>query len=81
MKLTPDYLNVSTGEKFRIGLCRAILKNSGLIVLDEPTRFLDTENEEKVLKIIENLKTSHAFLLITHRPKPFLICDKIINLN
>lgn len=81
LKLTPNHLNVSTGEKFRIGLCRAILKNSGLIVLDEPTRFLDPENEEKVLKIIESLKTSHAFLLITHRPKPFLICDKIINLN
>lgn len=81
LKLTPDHLNVSTGEKFRIGLCRAILKNSGLIVLDEPTRFLDPENEEKVLKIIENLKTNHAFLIITHRPKPFLICDKIIDLN
>ena len=58
-----------------------LLKNSGLIVLDEPTRFLDLDNEEKVLKIIENLKTNHAFFLITHRPKPFLICDKIINLN
>ena len=81
IELTPDHLNVSTGEKFRIGLCRAILKNSGLIVLDEPTRFLDLENEVKVLKIIENLKTNHAFLIITHRPKPFLICDKIIDLN
>jgi len=34
-----------------------------------------------ILKIIENLKTNHAFLIITHRPMPFLICDKIIDLN
>lgn len=81
LELTPEHLNISTGEKFRIALCRAILKNSRLIVLDEPTRFLDPENEEKVLKIIENLKANHAFLIITHRPKPFLICDKIIDLN
>ena len=79
--LTPEHLNISTGEKFRIGLCRAILKNSGLIVLDEPTRFLDPENEENVLGIVANLKQTHAFLIITHKPRPFLICDKIIKLN
>ncbi len=81
LKLTPEHLNISTGEKFRLGICRAILKNSGLIILDEPTRFLDPENEAKILKIIQELKNNHAFLIITHRPKPFLICDKIINLN
>ncbi len=81
LELTPEHLNISTGEKFRIGLCRAILKNSRLIVLDEPTRFLDPENEENVLSIIANLKQNHAFLIITHKPRPFLICDKIIKLN
>ncbi len=79
--LTPEHLNISTGEKFRIGLCRAILKNSRLIVLDEPTRFLDPENEENVLGIVANLKQTHTFLIITHKPRPFLICDKIIKLN
>ena len=81
LELTPEHLNISTGEKFRIGLCRAILKNSRLIVLDEPTRFLDPENEENVLSVVTNLKQKHAFLIITHKPKPFLICDKIIVLN
>lgn len=81
LELTPEHLNLSTGEKFRIALCRAILKNSKLIVLDEPTRFLDPENEENVLSIVANLKEKHAFLIITHKPRPFLICDKIINLN
>ncbi len=81
LELTPEHLNISTGEKFRIALCRAILRNSQLIVLDEPTRFLDPENEENVLSIVANLKQTHAFLIITHKPKPFLICDKIINLN
>ncbi len=81
LELTPEHLNISTGEKFRIALCRAILKNSRLIVLDEPTRFLDPENEENVLTVVANLKQNHAFLIITHKPRPFLICDKIIKLN
>lgn len=69
--------NLSSGEKQRIGLARAFLKNSPLILLDEPTSNVDSMNEGMILKSLLEVKNEHAIILVSHRESTMSICDKI----
>lgn len=58
--------NLSGGEKQRLGIARALAKNSSIYIFDEPTAALDTVNEKKIKDIIKQLSKSKMVILITH---------------
>ena len=70
--------NLSGGEKQRISIARAILKDTPIIILDETTSALDTENEHEVLAAIEELTQNKTVIMIAHRIKTVEKADHII---
>ncbi len=69
--------NLSAGETQRLGLARALLHNSPVILLDEPTSNVDSINEGIILKAIARLKGEKCFLLISHRASTMAIADRV----
>lgn len=69
--------NLSAGEKQRIGLARAFLKGSELILLDEPTSNVDSINEGIILKALAEQKSKKSIILVSHRESTMAIADRI----
>lgn len=69
--------NLSAGEKQRIGLARAFLKGSDLILLDEPTSNVDSINEGIILKALKEQKSKKSIILVSHRESTMAIADRI----
>lgn len=69
---------LSGGERQRISIARAILKNSPIVILDEPTASLDTENEIAVQKAIEALVCNRTLIVIAHRLSTIVAADQIL---
>jgi len=74
-------IRLSGGEKQRISIARAFLKNSPIILLDEATSSLDAESEEKVQNAVMNLTKNKTTLVIAHRLSTIIRADKIILVN
>ena len=72
---------LSGGEKQRISIARAILKNAPILLLDEPTSSLDAKNEVSVQKAISNLVKNKTVVMIAHRLKTIKNADHIIVLD
>jgi ATP-binding cassette subfamily B protein IrtB len=72
---------LSGGEKQRISIARAILKNAEIVLLDEATASLDPENEVDVQNAINSLITGRTVIVIAHRLKTIKNADKIIVLD
>ena len=68
---------LSVGDRQRISLARAILKNAPIIVLDEATAFMDPENEEKMNAAIDEIIKDKTVLVIAHRLSTIKNADKI----
>ena len=60
-------VRLSGGERQRLALARALLREPSLLILDEATSSLDSENERRILDAIERLRGRTTILLITHR--------------
>lgn len=73
--------NLSAGERQRIGLARAFLRDSEVLILDEPTSNLDTLNEGKILKSIKENCIDKTIVLISHRKSTTAVCDKTYKLE
>ena len=69
--------NLSAGEKQRIGLARAFLKGSQLILLDEPTSNVDSINEGMILKSLAEQKSKKSIILVSHRESTMAIADRV----
>ena len=69
--------NLSAGEKQRIGLARAFLRGSELILLDEPTSNVDSINEGIILKALKKQKNKKSIILVSHRESTMAIADRI----
>lgn len=69
--------NLSAGEKQRIGLARAFLRGSELILLDEPTSNVDSINEGIILKALKEQKHQKSIILVSHRESTMAIADRI----
>ncbi len=69
--------NLSAGEKQRIGLARAFLRGSELILLDEPTSNVDSINEGIILKALKEQKHKKSIILVSHRESTMAIADRI----
>jgi len=72
---------LSGGEKQRISIARAILKDSPIILLDEATASLDPENELYIQKAIDTLVKDKTVIIIAHRLNTVVNADKIIVLE
>ena len=73
--------NLSSGEKQRLGLARAFLRGSRLILLDEPTSNVDSMNEGIILKALQQQKKEHAIVLVSHRESTMAIADRIYRID
>lgn len=69
--------NLSAGEKQRIGLARAFLRGSELILLDEPTSNVDSINEGIILKALKEQKRKKSIILVSHRESTMAIADRV----
>lgn len=72
---------LSGGEKQRISIARAILKDAPIILLDEATASLDADNEVEIRKAIRKLTLNKTVLVIAHRLNTIKDADQIIVLN
>ena len=70
--------NLSGGEKQRISIARAMLKNAPIIILDEATSALDAENENEILAAIDELIQDKTVIMIAHRIKTVEKADQIL---
>lgn len=76
-------LELSGGEQQRVALARAIVNNPAIILADEPTGNLDTENSKIVLDMFKELneRFNQTIIMITHNPEAAAICDRIIQMR
>ncbi|MCR5824315.1 MAG: ABC transporter ATP-binding protein/permease [Lachnospiraceae bacterium] len=72
---------LSGGEKQRISIARAILKNSPIIILDEATANVDPENEDKLKSAFEALTQNKTVIMIAHRLETIKNADSIVVIN
>ena len=71
---------LSGGEIRRIGIARALLHNSPLILMDEPTESLDQQTEHQIIELIKQTCKNKTLLMVTHRLTNNPLFDRIINL-
>jgi putative ABC transport system ATP-binding protein len=76
-------LELSGGEQQRVALARAIVNNPAIILADEPTGNLDTENSQIVLNMFRELneKFRQTIIMITHNPEAAAVCSRIIRMR
>lgn len=75
--------NLSGGEKQRVAVARALAGKPSLILADEPTAALDSENGQAVMKLLAEIAkdTSHAVLAVTHDPRTIPYADRILKIE
>ncbi|WP_078595903.1 ABC transporter ATP-binding protein [Evansella clarkii] len=74
-------IKLSGGERQRLVLARAILRKPSILVLDEATSSLDTENEAKIQEALERLKGKMTIIVIAHRLSTIRNADQVIVLD
>jgi len=74
-------IRLSGGQRQRISLARCFYFKPKLIILDEPTSSLDTENEKKIIDELYALKIKVTLIIISHRYSIFKKCKKLFNLS
>lgn len=72
-----DGIHLSTGQKQRIALARAILINPDVLIFDEPTSNLDLQSEKFIKETLKNLADDKILIVITHRINLLDVLDKV----
>jgi putative ABC transport system ATP-binding protein len=76
-------LELSGGEQQRVALARAVVNRPAIVLADEPTGNLDSENSEIVLKMFRELndRFNQTIIMITHNPEAAASCQRIIQMR
>jgi putative ABC transport system ATP-binding protein len=76
-------LELSGGEQQRVALARAVVNRPAIVLADEPTGNLDTENSALVLKMFRELNDhfNQTIIMITHNPEAAAACQRIIQMR
>ena len=74
-------IRLSGGQRQRIGIARALYKKASVMILDEATSALDNQNEESVIKAIENISKDITLIMVAHRVSTLRRCQKIISID
>lgn len=76
-------LELSGGEQQRVALARAVINRPAIVLADEPTGNLDSENSEIVLRMFKELnrKYGQTIIMITHNPEAAAVCSRIIRMR
>jgi putative ABC transport system ATP-binding protein len=76
-------LEMSGGEQQRVALARAIINSPAIILADEPTGNLDSENSKIVLDMFKELndKFNQTIIMITHNPEAAANCNRVVNMR
>jgi ABC-type multidrug transport system fused ATPase/permease subunit len=72
--------SLSTGERRRIALARAFVRDAPLVILDEPTADLDPQSAAGVAGAIRRLQAGRTVLVIAHRPELVMSADRVVRL-
>jgi ATP-binding cassette subfamily B protein len=71
-------MRMSGGERQRISLARAFLKDAPILILDEPTSSVDMGTEAQILEASKRLMKGRTTFIIAHRPSTLQLCDKVL---
>lgn len=82
-KIKHKPLELSGGEQQRVALARAIINSPAIILADEPTGNLDTENSAIVLEMFKELneKYQQTIIMITHNPEAAAVCSRVVHMR
>ncbi len=74
---------LSGGEQQRVAIARAIVNHPALLLADEPTGNLDTQNSDTVLALLRDLnkRTGQTILMITHNPEAAAYADRVVHMR
>ena len=72
---------LSGGQRQRIAIARAVVRNSPILVLDEPTAALDSQSEHLVIEALQRLMKGRTVIMIAHRLNTLVDADKIVVLK
>jgi len=72
---------VSAGERQRIALARAVLRDASLQLLDEPTSHLDDATETTVVEALDRALSGRSALIVTHRQAVVRLADRVVTLE
>ncbi|MFG2246091.1 thiol reductant ABC exporter subunit CydD [Spirillospora sp. NPDC048823] len=74
-------LGLSAGQRQRIALARAFLRDAPLLLLDEPTSNLDAESEAAVIDAVRRLAATRTVILVAHRPALTALADRVVHIE
>jgi len=74
-------LRLSGGERQRISLARAFLKNSPILILDEPTSSVDIKTESAIIEALERLIQGRTTFVIAHRASTLIRCNVLLQID
>lgn len=82
-KMKSKPLEMSGGEQQRVALARAVINRPAILLADEPTGNLDSENSQLVLRMLQDLNThfSQTIVLITHNPEVAAIAHRLVEMR
>ncbi len=79
--LTGGGPELSGGERQWVAIARALSTGLPVLLLDEPTAGLDAVSQERVLDALAALRGKRTVILVTHRPEPLALADRVVRLD